>query len=126
MLCRRIVVRNAAADSPAISDRHVRNLPGRLRKQWPTRAHIRAAQQIGVPDERADRQTVLPSAQIIEAFDAIDVHNDSGAKHAQVEHGDEALAAGQHPAFLPGIIQNMQGLLEITRHVVVEPGWLQR
>jgi hypothetical protein len=104
----------------------VRDLPGRLRKQWPTPAYVSAAQQIGVPDQGADRQTVLLGAQTVESFDAIDVHNDSGAKDAQVEHGHQALATGQHSALLPGIVQNVQGLLEVTWHAVVEPGWLQR
>jgi len=117
---------NAAANSPAISDRHVRDLLGRLLEQWLTHANGRTAQQISVPDQGADRQTVPVGTQTVESFNSIDIHNDSGAEDAQIEHGHQALAAGQHPDVLTGVAQNVQRFVELTRGVVVEPCWFQR
>ena len=121
MFRRRIVVRDAAANGPAISDRHVRDLRGRFGKQWPTLAHVRAAQQIGVPDQRPDRQVILVGVQAIECFDSIDIDKDGGTEDAEVEHGQQALTAGEHSAVLPGIAQQMQRLRQFMRRVVVEP-----
>ena len=79
-----------------------------------------------MPDQGADRQAVLAGVQPVESFNSIDIHNDGGAEDAQIEHGHQALAAGEHPAVLPRIGQNIQRLAELTRRVIVEPGWLQR
>ena len=124
MFRRRIVVRDAAANGSAIPDRHVRDLRGRLREQRPSLAHIGAAQQIGVPDQRPDCQAIRSGVQAIEGVDAIDIDDDGGTEDAQVQHRHQALAAGQHPAVRPGVAQNMQGLVERPRGVVVEPGRL--
>ena len=50
----------------------------------------------------------------------------AGLRMRRVEHGHQALAARQHSAVLPGIAQDIQRLVELTRRVVVEPGWFQR
>jgi hypothetical protein len=62
--------------------------------------------------------------QAIKRRDAIDVDDDGRAEDAQVEHGHQALAARQHPAVLPGISKKMQGFVQLTRGVVVEPSRL--
>ena len=67
----------------------------------------RAAQQIGMPDQRADAQAVRrrhrrrlsSSMRLMSTMTA-------GLSDAEVQHRHEALAAGQHPAVLPGLGQD--------------------
>ncbi len=75
-----------------------------------------------MPHQRAHTQGVLAGLEPVDAFDAVDIDDDSRAEDAKVHHRHEALAARQHPRVLAGVAQKANRFVDITRGVIVEPG----
>ena len=48
----------------------------------------------------------------------------AGLRMRRFSIGHQALTTGQHPAVLPGVAQDFQGLVQAARRVVVEPSRL--
>jgi hypothetical protein len=50
----------------------------------------------GLPHDRANRHAAISLVDVVELFDAVDVDQVLGPGEAEVEQGDQRLAAGEH------------------------------
>src|SRR5262249_39635367 len=83
-------------------------------------------QQPALRHRGADLDLAVGLADGVELGNARDVDEDCGLDHAQIEHGDERLAAGEHARLLAVLGEKRERLLDRVRPRVVERARLHR
>ena len=104
----------------AVADGGVRDVAQRLAQEGVRRERPRVPLEPGVPHERTDPHRVVGDVDGIQPGDAVDVDEVAGAGQAHVEHGDQALPAGEHLAVGAGLGQHGHGLVDGLGCVVHE------
>src|SRR2546427_88398 len=99
----------------------VRPRPARHTEQRPDTSHQVGVFDGGLTDHRLDRDPAIALIDPVETADAIDVHQVSRPREAEVEERDERLAAGKHLRVLERTKQRAR-LLDGCGHVVLERG----
>src|SRR6185369_15004564 len=84
------------------------------------RAQPRPALEIALPGERADGDRAPTVRQLVEISAAVDVDERRGARQAEGQHGDEALATRQHLGLVTVSAERIDGLGRARWHHVFE------
>src|SRR4029077_11854520 len=76
-----------------------------------------------VAEEGADAQHPVPLLDKVQILDFVDVNQMAWAGESQLQQRDQALAAGQHLALVAELIEEIEGLVDASRRVILERRW---
>ena len=113
-------VRDRADRGAAVADRRVGDVAQRLAQEGERGLGGVVALEPRVPDECAHPHPRVGDVDGIQPGDAVDVDEVAGAGQPHVEHGDQALPAGEHLAVVADLGQHGDGLVDGAGCVVHE------
>ena len=117
-------MRQAAADGAAVADRQMRHMRHRARQDRQVPGDDRRSLELIMARERADADRVTGLLDEREAGDAVDIDQNRRAQQAEIEHRNEALAAGDDLGVGAGPGQCRDGHVDALGEDIVEGGRL--
>ena len=117
---RRVGMRQASSDSPAIANLHVSGQIGGVEHERQMLLDERRSGDVSMPAERAHRQPIVDSAQARQTVDPVDVDQVARAGDPQLHHRDEALPSRENLGLLAVLDEQLQRLVHGARCEIFE------
>src|SRR5256712_12564195 len=119
MVVRRIGMREVPTERREVPHEWVGDDGGGVRDDRITLSHDRVRLEVRLADEGADAElAVLPDRR--EAAHAIDVDEETRLCESELHQRDEALASREHLALPAGARQQLDGVRDVVRDLIVE------
>ena len=113
-----------AAEGPTVADRRVADEAARLGHDGNAAADQLRALDGVLPRESADGHAAVVLTHVGEVGEPVDVDDDARMGEPEVQHRDQALAAGQDLRLIPVVMEVREGFVERAGGEIVESGRL--